>query len=119
MKKKIITLVGIFFLTFLSGCGEKVTNEYGQKVCKVGSYIEISRVEGRAENGTGLTFITAYDSTSKIVYEILSSGSGCISIRPYLTYDENYHPVFQFYENGEIITKKNDVKNVNVFEYFK
>lgn len=106
MKKKLAALSVVLCLT-LTGCGEKISNEYGENVYKVGPYIEISHTNGKSVGGSRATFLIAYHENTKVVYEIVTVNDTCggISIRELYAYDEEGHPIVQFYEDGKIVTK--------------
>lgn len=105
MKKKIIALIMSLGLSIsLVACNEKLINEYGNEVNKIGPYIEISSVEGWC-NGRCYTFRTVYDKDTKIVYEMVTRSYG-VTIYELHTYDDEGHPVLQFYEDGKIVTKQ-------------
>lgn len=102
MKKKLAVL-GTTLCLLLTGCGETIVNEYGNEVSKVGPYIEISQTTGYLD-GNCYRFITVYREDTKVVYEIAVRGYG-MNIQELHTYDEDGHPVLQFYEDGKIVTK--------------
>lgn len=103
MKKKLVILSATLCL-LLTGCGETVVNEYGNEVAKMGPYIEISHFEGTDPYGNRCGFMIVYREDTKIVYEIAIKGYG-INIQELHSYDEDGHPILQFYDEGKIVTK--------------
>lgn len=103
MRKKIAGLAIILCLC-LTGCGETIVNEYGSTVAKIGPYIEISRREGSDPFGNKYKFLTVYREDTKVIYEIIIRSYGISIHEPHL-YDEEGHPILQFYEDGKIVTK--------------
>lgn len=99
-----IIYIAIISIFILSGCGEKIKNEYGENVNVIGPYIEISREPGKDAFGSELDFITAYEKNTKIVHRI-TIGSHRYSDIYLFSYDKNGRPILQFYEEGKIITK--------------
>lgn len=104
--KKRLAVLGTTLCLLLTGCGETVVNEYGNEVAKFGPYIEISHTETEDRFGNVYTFFIVYREDSKIVYEIADGGGyEGVSIQELHSYDEDGHPVLQFYEDGKIVTK--------------
>ena len=104
MKKISAILITILCLC-LTGCGETITNEYGNEVSKIGPYIEISREEGTDFFGNYYYFIIAYDENTNIVYQLAIGGGYRFNIMELHSFDEEGHPILQFYEDGKIVTK--------------
>lgn len=106
MKKKIKLLVVTASLSImlLTGCGKTILNELGQKVSVMGNYIEISRKEYTDPFGSGKVEFLVYDRNTKIVYRMVT-GSYNFSIIELHSYDEEGHPVLQFYKDGRITTE--------------
>lgn len=105
MKKRLVIL-GTTLCLLLTGCGETVINEYGNQVTKFGPYIEISSIKSKDRFGNDYTFFIVYREDSKIVYEIIDGGGyEGVSIQELHAYDEEGHPILQFYEDGKIVTK--------------
>jgi len=104
MKKKIIT----FCLTtltalFLTGCGETITNNYGQEVYIFGPYIQISKDNGKMPNNEKVYFYTVYHRKTKEMFEFIYNYSdGSCSIRQIWDYDEEGYPIVKYYE-GEYV----------------
>lgn len=107
MKKITILFILLPIVCFLlTGCGEKITNEYGNEVVKIGPYIEISHIKGKDYYGSTCTFLTVYREDTKVVYEIVvAEGDAISSIHELYSCDKEGHPILQYYENGKIITK--------------
>lgn len=104
MKKRMVVVI-LSLTLFLTGCGEKVINEYGNKVSKIGPYIEISHTEGEDPFGAWVNFYIVYREDNKVVYEI-AIGNQKLSIQELHSYDEEGHPIVQFYEDGKIVTER-------------
>lgn len=103
MKKRIAILATILCLC-LTGCGETIANEYGNTVSKIGPYIEISREEGTDFYGNNYDFVIAYDENTNIVYQ-LTIAKYRFNAMELHSFDEEGHPILQFYEDGKIVTK--------------
>lgn len=88
MKKKLLT-ASVCAMLFLSGCGEKIINEQGEKVNKLGNFIEIKKIEGTFPEGHRLEFYLVYDKDTKVMY-LLNDGYGAtMPISPYYVRNKN------------------------------
>lgn len=104
-----ISAITITMAILLNGCGEKIVNEYGNKVAKIGPYIEITCQDGRDSSNNYYYFRTMYHEKTKIVYYITTSNYR-FDITEAHGYDEEGHPVLLFYHEGKIV-KKNEIYN--------